>query len=438
MKRYLAVFMLGLALLIIVSVFALFSRPLVCRIYQLCYFELPDGGMVWAHRSEIDRLPHPPDPTTLPGVWLQPRALILLALGDWARDYFLFFSLPGLLLVYFGLRALKRELDGIGDGSAAAVIPGRPAPSLRSKWLIRFGVSRMLIYVGCAAVLFWTLRVLWPMWQDHRALRMFTQAMMDRDSDDPDRFREALDGFEWLERNPGAVRVLADKLNDADPDVRYVSVLLLGRIGARAQLAKPAVRSLMEDEEPLIRIRAAVAYWKITAQSDLSVAVLTEILNTDAEWRHRHDAAQALGGMGAAAEAAVPALGTALADDNAEVRCESAESLGEIGPAAIAAIPDLQRALEAEHPRLCLNVAQALWKIDRRVSEALHVLTDLLKGDDQTTAYLAARQLGEMGAAARAAVPNLLNALQSHDSDVRDAALDAIRQVDPALATSIR
>jgi HEAT repeat protein len=60
----------------------------------------------------------------------------------------------------------------------------------------------------------------------------------------------------------------------------------------------------------------------------------------------RSDAAMALGGIGPAAKAAVPALIEALNDKGFNVRYWAATSLGQIGPAAKDAVPALIEALK--------------------------------------------------------------------------------------------
>jgi HEAT repeat protein len=76
------------------------------------------------------------------------------------------------------------------------------------------------------------------------------------------------------------------------------------------------------------------------------------------------DAAQALGELGAAAEAAVPALMLALRDEYELVRQQAAEALGEIGPAAKSAVSALRIASRDGVPQVREAALRAINKID--------------------------------------------------------------------------
>lgn len=68
----------------------------------------------------------------------------------------------------------------------------------------------------------------------------------------------------------------------------------------------------------------------------------------DANPQVRRQAARALGQMGPEADTAVPALTAAVQDTSPEVREAAVQALGKIGPAAAPAIPELIKALGDE------------------------------------------------------------------------------------------
>src|SRR5262249_17257568 len=81
------------------------------------------------------------------------------------------------------------------------------------------------------------------------------------------------------------------------------------------------------------------------------------------EARIRHYAADALGEIGPAAKAAVPALISALKDQDWEVRRATANALGKIGPAPKDAVPGLMVALKDPESVVRSSAAAALKEI---------------------------------------------------------------------------
>jgi hypothetical protein len=74
----------------------------------------------------------------------------------------------------------------------------------------------------------------------------------------------------------------------------------------------------------------------------------------------RRSAAAALGGLGAAASPAVPALTEALADEDATVRAAAADALASIGPEAGPAVPALTSALADPDASVRQSATEAL------------------------------------------------------------------------------
>jgi HEAT repeat protein len=120
----------------------------------------------------------------------------------------------------------------------------------------------------------------------------------------------------------------------------------------------------------------------------------------------RRQAAKAIGEMGPAAKAAVPALAEALKDKDRFVRRIAAQSLGKIGPeAGSPAATALGKALKDEETEVVEAAADALSKMG---SAGIEPLIAGLKDKDPFTKRVAARALGQMGSAAKPAVPALL------------------------------
>jgi HEAT repeat protein len=105
--------------------------------------------------------------------------------------------------------------------------------------------------------------------------------------------------------------------------------------------------------------------------------VLTEVIKNNKEYEYvRASAADALGQIGPAAQAAVPPLTEALKNQNEDICASAAYALGRIGSAAQAAVPALSEAFkdESKAPIFRLNAAMALQRIGSE--EAVSVLIE--------------------------------------------------------------
>jgi HEAT repeat protein len=121
------------------------------------------------------------------------------------------------------------------------------------------------------------------------------------------------------------------------------------------------------------------------------------------------------------------------------------ESLRELGPAAKAAAPRLVKLLKHKAPEFRFQVATTLWAVERNPA-AIAVLVDLLKGDNRKVAVSAVVELGDIGLAAKDALPALKALLPKEslppylvapagnpDDDIRvlqGVASDAVRKIE--------
>ena len=103
-----------------------------------------------------------------------------------------------------------------------------------------------------------------------------------------------------------------DALQNPLEILRFHAAISVGHLGREGLPAVPAlVRTAMWDEDPAVRVAAAVALWKIDRRAPAVVLVLTNALADDNEivcWM----AADALGQMGPDAREAVPAIRQAM------------------------------------------------------------------------------------------------------------------------------
>lgn len=166
----------------------------------------------------------------------------------------------------------------------------------------------------------------------------------------------------------------------------------------------------------------------------------------------RVEAVRTLSKLGARAAVAVPDL-VAILDrlrgtEQEPLQEAVVEALGQMGSAAKVALPSLAKAtrrtidldLAIKHTTdLILNASDA---------QDVDALTQQLQSRDASLRVRAAKALGDLGPAARAAVPGLTVVLADTDGDARRAAITAIRLIQPnekpsdvlirALATDLR
>jgi hypothetical protein len=126
-----------------------------------------------------------------------------------------------------------------------------------------------------------------------------------------------------------AVQKLIEHLRDEDPFVRLKAAKALGRMGAAARSAIPALKALADDPDEDVRMVAANAIRKIGAGPDPRVAGLVENLGSG-DAMVRMQAAKALGQLGPAAREALPALRKLKNDPDEDVRMIAASAIRKI------------------------------------------------------------------------------------------------------------
>jgi HEAT repeat protein len=222
----------------------------------------------------------------------------------------------------------------------------------------------------------------------------------------------------------------ADLLNDADPAVSLAAGAGLIRLGGaavealRPRLADPAVRSAV------LEILAAIGPAAKPALDDLLKGL------SDADPVHRGETVIALAALGSDAQAAVPQLQNILAAADAapELRYTAAYALGRIGPAAKVAERPLLEMSQSKDELMATVAVWALLNINpeekTHVETAIPLLRRALRGDRELVRIEAAVALGDIGAAATAAVP-ILELVSEDDSSkaVRSAAAEALAKI---------
>jgi hypothetical protein len=141
----------------------------------------------------------------------------------------------------------------------------------------------------------------------------------------------------------------------------------------------------------------------------------------------------AVGEFGSDGAVAVPALNSALSDNDSDVRAAAVSSLAKIGADNPAGIPGLIKALSDSDSRIRGLSGLALKSIGPKASPAVTQLAAALSDSEESVRVAAAEALGSIGPAASAAVPALAAKLtdKSEGRFVFRTAMQALGKIGP-------
>jgi HEAT repeat protein len=187
---------------------------------------------------------------------------------------------------------------------------------------------------------------------------------------------------------------LLDPTHETKPENRAAVARLAGTLGQRgAPFSTSLEKAATSDSDDRVRSAATFAYCQIGAPPESAVPLLKQVLK-DKKPAVRLVAAGRLRTLALKAADAVNDLGTALADENEDVRLAASEALVRIGPAAV---PVLRIALEDKNTNAkklslaCLSalgpaakealpaIEKAQSDVDKDISEAAKILVERLK-----------------------------------------------------------
>ena len=164
-----------------------------------------------------------------------------------------------------------------------------------------------------------------------------------------------------------SVPELVKGLGSASESIGLSAAYALSEFG---ESALPALMEAFEDESETVRRNA---YYALSAMGAPAVDPLIGSLN-HLNSQIRQTAAEVLGDIGSPAQAAIPALVRALADESGRVRFHAAEALGTVSQGNSTAIPALSAALRDENERVRQDAALALARIGPHAAEAVSAL----------------------------------------------------------------
>jgi HEAT repeat protein len=215
------------------------------------------------------------------------------------------------------------------------------------------------------------------------------------------------------------------------PLTHYTAVEVLGQCGKKGKEAIPALVEALKPGDPLYRLRAADALAKIDPEQakEKATPVLEELAAHPQYFRAQ--VASVMIGLDPDNSKAWEALHEALKEPAEYNRAQALEAVGQLGPAAKKELPLIKDALKDASPVVRAQAALALWRIDKQTDEAVAALVAIVKQKDlQYQRVPAVNTLAALGADAKKAVPDLLEARKDRDLNLRNAATDAIKKID--------
>jgi HEAT repeat protein len=162
-------------------------------------------------------------------------------------------------------------------------------------------------------------------------------------------------------------------VNDPEPDFRAKAALAISKMGPASRPVIPALAQALKDREPLVRMNAARALFRLGADAKPAVPALIEAVR-DERNEARADlfrdtvqelVALTLGRATTGTDDAVPALVESLkAAKTNSARIAICRALGDIGPAAGAALPAIRQQIENQDVELHAAAEKARLKIE--------------------------------------------------------------------------
>lgn len=225
--------------------------------------------------------------------------------------------------------------------------------------------------------------------------------------------------------------------------------------------AIPQLIALLKHRSRSVRCCAAQALGTLGKGTTANQQIVSALTNTLDDVIVRVYSIMSLGNFGADASNAVPKLAECLAapligkygEWNFTIRREAAGALGRIGPGARAALPALK--LNLHDPKshrdtepapanwLAGSCALAIWRIDTDAETAMPALVQEFPGNEEYSKHQWLVALGEMGPRAKAAVPQLIQILQTvrilnsrHQEWMLNDLTNTLKAIDPEAAAS--
>ncbi len=157
-----------------------------------------------------------------------------------------------------------------------------------------------------------------------------------------------------------SVGILSKMAQEKNAFSQERAMIALGRLGSVARPAIALINELIEEEDFSPKPEAAKALWLVTGESERSLAVLTELIDS---LTYDFRVMAVLTEMGPAAQSAAALVARKLADEDQGVRLLAVQTLGAMGPGAAPHLEALRRHLEDSDRDVVAAIHDAIAKI---------------------------------------------------------------------------
>jgi hypothetical protein len=190
------------------------------------------------------------------------------------------------------------------------------------------------------------------------------------------------------------ISALVEKLQSPDATVRAESADDLRSLGPKAGAAAAALKALLDDPAPRVRMSAAAALLRITPDTPRPLRVLSEGLGSS-DAAVRRQATRAVGLAGAAAAPLAGRLASLLTDADELTRVAALQSIATLGPAASAACDAVVPLLD--RPDMAADAADALGRMGPAARPTLKRLAEMLSAESAALRWAAVRAMAQIG-----------------------------------------
>lgn len=205
-----------------------------------------------------------------------------------------------------------------------------------------------------------------------------------------------------------------------EPGARDAASAALKALGPKAV---PDIIRMLRNKDPFIRRQVWLLAPKVPMR--FRKGILTNVKPPRAGLYHIA-AMRAVGAIGAEARPAIPELVKKLQDKNLQETWEAGTALGSIGPEAVRV---LVSALQSELPAVRQAALLGLKEIGPEAAQAIPAVIEKLGDRDEFVRGWAAQTLGSIG---RAAIPQLLQAVENGTGEVRRGAAYVLARIYPS------
>jgi hypothetical protein len=244
-------------------------------------------------------------------------------------------------------------------------------------------------------------------------------------------YRRAIPGtmIEITPKDPQVKTLLRKGIKDKDDGVRVFSAWALWTQGGRDSELKEVWSQALKNDDPDVREAVGVVTATLGRDSPELLPLAATALK-DSEMCVRRRTIQILVGGKLTQPEVRDAFIDRLTDSNEWVRAFACTGLGQMKEKAIKALPELKQTLQDKEFYVRVSAARAMFAIDPTTGPSvIEVLIEGLTAKDSSVRRSAAKGLGELGPAARPALPALRHALVDERREVREHAAEAIKRL---------